>query len=709
MADIPVKIYRSTIVREGTQPSNPGTVEGEVFPPVNPPGSGFTTTYKQLGDVTDQSFVGKNGFVPVVNSENVLTLEPLPNGQADGLISGGIVQWTGTGYQFNVSSALARFQGVFPLQSDFDILTLTTADATNPRIDLFILQILFDGNGIPNGMEADFITGTPSATPSKPQINPQTQIELTQVLVPALSTTPTLTDEMVYDENIEWTGTSSGTGTANFASAVNPYVGSVSVETTNIQNGFYIQFNNGSEIDITDYQTIGFFLALKASMGAGQNITLQFLDASFNPIGRTTFLTFDKSVTTYQFIALSLSSIPFTSNLFQYIRFYFVRTGGSPTYSGYFLDLVKLEGGINPPVQFGTFLSLGDTPSSYSGQGGKSVAVKSDESGLEFVTGGGGGGVQSVTGDGVDNTDPDNPVIDLDDIALSGSPYDLAQEGASDGDVLTWVAANSRFEPVAPSGGGGSNWTVVGSDIYRNSNVAIGRTSIPSNGTGLYTFTVQSKVAGSYFLLESSAGVSHMIANESGLVQVNPTGINGAYLTFGNISSFSGGRGIIARPTAAGYSIITTDQAGTLARFAIADTGTLFLNGLASFGAAIGTTINAWGTGIRGASSGIAARKSFLVQNAAAVEHFYVSTNGEIGFSEGGYMKFGATTGFKMGITTSDKFAFWNKTPIIQPTTSIIGATKVGGGGTTVTDTDTFGGYTLQQIAAALINTGLLA
>jgi hypothetical protein len=39
MADIPVKIYRSTIVREGTQPSNPGTVEGEVFPPVNPPGA----------------------------------------------------------------------------------------------------------------------------------------------------------------------------------------------------------------------------------------------------------------------------------------------------------------------------------------------------------------------------------------------------------------------------------------------------------------------------------------------------------------------------------------------------------------------------------------------------------------------------------------------------------------------------------------------
>lgn len=38
------------------------------------------------------------------------------------------------------------------------------------------------------------------------------------------------------------------------------------------------------------------------------------------------------------------------------------------------------------------FLGLSDTPSSYVGEGGKTVAVKSDESGLEFVTGSGGGG-----------------------------------------------------------------------------------------------------------------------------------------------------------------------------------------------------------------------------------------------------------------------------------------------------------------------------
>jgi hypothetical protein len=67
------------------------------------------------------------------------------------------------------------------------------------------------------------------------------------------------------------------------------------------------------------------------------------------------------------------------------------------------------------------------------------------------------------------------------------------------------------------------------------------------------------------------------------------------------------------------------------------------------------------------------------------------------------------STGLKLGTATSQKLAFWNKTPIVQPTTGITGATRVGGGGTTVTTTDTFGGYTLAQLAAALINTGLVA
>ena len=45
---------------------------------------------------------------------------------------------------------------------------------------------------------------------------------------------------------------------------------------------------------------------------------------------------------------------------------------------------------------FNAFTDLVDTPSSYAGQGGKVVAVKSDASGLEFITGGGGGSTPTL-------------------------------------------------------------------------------------------------------------------------------------------------------------------------------------------------------------------------------------------------------------------------------------------------------------------------
>ena len=46
---------------------------------------------------------------------------------------------------------------------------------------------------------------------------------------------------------------------------------------------------------------------------------------------------------------------------------------------------------------------------------------------------------------------------------------------------------------------------------------------------------------------------------------------------------------------------------------------------------------------------------------------------------------------------------------VYQETTGVAAATLVGGGGTNITDTDTFDGYTLQQVVKALRNQGLLA
>jgi hypothetical protein len=69
----------------------------------------------------------------------------------------------------------------------------------------------------------------------------------------------------------------------------------------------------------------------------------------------------------------------------------------------------------------------------------------------------------------------------------------------------------------------------------------------------------------------------------------------------------------------------------------------------------------------------------------------------------------GTLRGLKIGSASTSLLGLWGVTPIVQPTTAVAAATRVGGGGTTVTDTDTFDGYTLSQIVKALRNIGALA
>jgi hypothetical protein len=70
---------------------------------------------------------------------------------------------------------------------------------------------------------------------------------------------------------------------------------------------------------------------------------------------------------------------------------------------------------------------------------------------------------------------------------------------------------------------------------------------------------------------------------------------------------------------------------------------------------------------------------------------------------------FNTVTGTKIGSGPTEKLAFYGDTPDVQPDTSITGATVNHIGGASIGASDTFGGYTIAQIAAALIRLGLLA
>jgi hypothetical protein len=76
---------------------------------------------------------------------------------------------------------------------------------------------------------------------------------------------------------------------------------------------------------------------------------------------------------------------------------------------------------------------------------------------------------------------------------------------------------------------------------------------------------------------------------------------------------------------------------------------------------------------------------------------------------DGTNITFDDATGTKIGTDPAEKFAFWNATPNVQPTSSITSVTAAHGSGTSVKEDTKYNGYDLGQIVAALQRVGILA
>ena len=85
-----------------------------------------------------------------------------------------------------------------------------------------------------------------------------------------------------------------------------------------------------------------------------------------------------------------------------------------------------------------------------------------------------------------------------------------------------------------------------------------------------------------------------------------------------------------------------------------------------------------------------------------------IGASGGMTFSDSNNITFNTGTGTKIGTATTEKFAFWNATPIVQPTTAVAAATFVANTSGIVNDTATFDGYTIGQVVKALRNMGAL-
>jgi hypothetical protein len=318
----------------GSYTNLPNAIRAVTDPLYSPIGHTHTST--QITDFTSavraQFTAGTNisissaGVISSTSSTNI----------NDGLLSGGIVTWTGSGLVFDVTAASYVIGGT-PYTSSVDQVTLDPADATFGRYDVIAVDIT--GNAV-------VITGTAAASPVIPQVDPADQIYLTTVFIDAGATTPTLvSDELVYDENTEWSHSTSGSVAANFASTIFAQHGTKSVLTTWTANSNLI-FTTGSTLVSSNYNTFSYYIRLTNTMANNTNVSVQFYNGS-NPVSNQVTSTISKSTTgAFQLVSFNMSQFAFTSSQFNSVRL--ILTGA--TSNAVYFDYIRLQTGVIPPT-----------------------------------------------------------------------------------------------------------------------------------------------------------------------------------------------------------------------------------------------------------------------------------------------------------------------------------------------------------------------
>lgn len=255
------------------------------------------------------------------------------------LLNGGIVTWSGTGFVMDVSPA-NYIIGCNLYSSPQSQVALAASDPSFDRIDVIYVN---------TSGQVGVLTGTPGATPAKPQVNPSSQLELTFITVEAGSTEPGgVTQLIIYDENLgspsEWDYSDNfTTGSANPASTNNPFHLTINTVVANASDGS-ITFTGGSAVDISEYSTLKLYVRIDAAQAEGFAIATFLSNNGFSGASSLSLTDYGLNaavIGSYQVITIPISAFAFAGVEFDGVNFKL-----SETSSTIHIDYVQLQGGI---------------------------------------------------------------------------------------------------------------------------------------------------------------------------------------------------------------------------------------------------------------------------------------------------------------------------------------------------------------------------
>ena len=319
-------------------------------------GTPFAGAFTDLSDVDETTLVGQDGRVPQVRGGK-LELNRLPTYQdllgGNAIISGGVTYITGAlSYYAFGESYIINNELIETYVSGFT--TLSTGDATNPRID--VITITMSG-ATPSIV---VVEGTPAASPVKPAINLRTQVELSFISVAALATTdPNVITEVVYDENLgenaEWDITNTPAG-ANLADNTDPAVGTVSI-TLPAYTSDIIEWTKDALYTYVTDETLSFYMRIASGITRDSKIDFKLRDSSTgyyynfsSTIDNMQSNGFVGTVTAWQLVQIPLSA--FSANSFVQTQFDELELTFTDT-PAIELDWFVFQGGVENPSNQG--------------------------------------------------------------------------------------------------------------------------------------------------------------------------------------------------------------------------------------------------------------------------------------------------------------------------------------------------------------------
>lgn len=187
---------------------------------------------------------------------------------ANGIVSGGIVTRGASCFSLQLVPT-GYYIGYKRFQTPATDLTVPTPDGSFPRTD----EIIVDSSG-----NVFIRAGTPSSTPVPAGYNPSSELVVATYTVGAGATCVGIMQTIIYNENVEWTITSSGTITYDANNTNYPLNGSKDLFVSKYSNGSKLIFTHGTNDTASNTSVLKFPINLNGKLF--NQIQAQFFNGS---------------------------------------------------------------------------------------------------------------------------------------------------------------------------------------------------------------------------------------------------------------------------------------------------------------------------------------------------------------------------------------------------------------------------------------------